>query len=76
MILFKIRGFRDLKLILKDANLGIEVEELEEIHDDATKNNLDFLKISRVEKDDNKLLDACQKVQTFQILELNWNFSK
>ena len=56
MILLKIRGFRDLKLILKDANLGIEVEELEAIYNDATKNNLDFLKISCVEKDDNKLL--------------------
>ena len=56
MILLKIRGFRDLKLILKDANLGIEVEELEAIYNDATKNNLDFLKISCVEKDINKLL--------------------
>jgi len=56
MVLLKIRGFRDLKLILKDANLGIEVEEIEQIYKDATKNDLDFLKISCVEKDDNKLL--------------------
>jgi hypothetical protein len=56
MVLLKIRGFRDLKLILKDANLGIEVDELEAIYKDATKTDLDFLKISCVEKDDNKLL--------------------
>ena len=56
MILLKVRGFRDLKLILRDANLGIEVEELEQIYKDATSNNLDFLKISCVEKDDDKLL--------------------
>ena len=56
MILLRIRGFRDLKLILRDANLGIEVEELEQMYEDATSNNLDFLKISCVEKDDDKLL--------------------
>ena len=28
MILLKVRGFRDLKLILRDANLGIEVEKI------------------------------------------------
>ena len=56
IILLKIRGDRDLKNILRDIQLGIDVDDLEEIYKDATKEDLNFLKISAVEKDENKML--------------------
>lgn len=56
IILLKIKGERDLKNSLNDCQLGIDVDELEEIHKDATKDDLNFLKISCVERDENKML--------------------
>ena len=56
IVLLKIRGFKDLRLILNDCNLGIEIDELTSIYKNATEDEMSFLKIDIMNRDDNKLL--------------------
>ena len=56
IIILKIRGFKDLRLILNDCNLGIEIDELQSIYKDATQDEMSFLKIDIMNRDDNKML--------------------
>jgi hypothetical protein len=53
IILLKIRGMIDLNNICRDVDIGLSSKELKSYYDDATKNHLDFLKISCLEKNDN-----------------------
>jgi hypothetical protein len=50
----KISGDRDLKLILSNYALGITQEKLLEIYKEATKEQLNFLKIDMRTGDENK----------------------
>lgn len=45
IFLLKIRGDMDLKNILRDVDVGLDIEDFKSIYEDATKNDLDFLKI-------------------------------
>jgi len=54
LILLKISGDRDLKLILSNYALGITQEKLLEIYKEATKEQLNFLKIDLRTGDENK----------------------
>jgi hypothetical protein len=56
IILLKIRGNRDLKMILNDCNVGIDIENFEKIFKDATQQELSFLKIDIANRDDDKVL--------------------
>ena len=56
IILLKIRGFKDLRLILNDCNLGIDINELQSIYKNATNDEMTFLKIDVMAKDENKML--------------------
>jgi hypothetical protein len=56
IILLKIRGFKDLRLILNDCNLGLQIEELQDIYKSATEDEMSFLKIDVMSKDGNKML--------------------
>jgi hypothetical protein len=56
IILLKIRGNRDLKMILNDNNIGLDIDDFEDIYKDATNENLSFLKIDIANRDDNQIL--------------------
>jgi hypothetical protein len=56
IILLKIRSQKDLRLILSDCNIGIPIDEFEEIFKDAIRDDLSFLKIDIANRDDNKVL--------------------
>ena len=56
IILLKIRGNRDLKMILNDCNVGIDIEHFEGIFKNATQQELSFLKIDIANRDDDKVL--------------------
>jgi hypothetical protein len=56
IILLKIRGVIDLNNICRDVDMGIKSDLLKQIYDDATKEHLNFLKISTTERDDNRIL--------------------
>ena len=50
-----IRGNRDLKMILNDNNIGLDIEDLNEIYNDTTNEEFSFLKIDIANRD-NKVL--------------------
>jgi hypothetical protein len=52
----KIRGERDLKLILNDVNIGLDIDQFKEIYQDAIRDDMSFFKIDISNKDDNKVL--------------------
>jgi hypothetical protein len=54
MIILKMSSNRDLKLIFSDFQFGSSVDEIEHIYNDATKQPLNFFKISVDEQDLNK----------------------
>lgn len=56
IILLKVRGEKDLRLILKDNDIGLNIDTFEEIYKDAVKDELNFLKIDCSNRDDNKIL--------------------
>jgi hypothetical protein len=56
IILLKIRGDRNLKLILKDCNIGLDMDDFNEIYRDATQTEFSFLKIGIANRDDDKVL--------------------
>ena len=56
IIMLKIRGNRDLKMILDDNNIGLDIEDLNAIYKDATKEEFSFLKIDIANRDDDKVL--------------------
>ena len=56
IILLKIRGSKDLNLILRDNDIGIDIEDFKDIYKDATTDDLNFLKIDCSTRDDNKVL--------------------
>ena len=56
LILLKIRGNKDISNIISDCNVGIDKERFKEIFDDATKDDMDFMKIDIQNRDDNKML--------------------
>jgi hypothetical protein len=41
-----IRGNRVLKMILNDNNIGLDIEDLNEIYNDSTNKEFSFLKIN------------------------------
>jgi hypothetical protein len=43
-------------MILNDNNIGLEIEDFEDIYKDATNENLSFLKIDIANRDDNQIL--------------------
>ena len=50
-----IRGNGDLKMILNDNNIGLDIEDLNEIYNDTTNEEFSFLKIDIANRD-NKVL--------------------
>jgi len=54
LILLKVSSKKDLKLVLSDFALGIEPEELVDLHRDATREQFSFLKIDVNNSDPNK----------------------
>ena len=50
-----IRGNRDLKMILNDNNIGLDIEDLNEIYNDTTNEEFSFLKLDIANRD-NKVL--------------------
>ena len=56
VILLRIREKKDFRLLLSDCSLGLELDELESIYKNATKNEMDFLKIDLTTRDENKML--------------------
>ena len=50
-----IRGNRDLKMILNDNNIGLDMEDLNETYNDTTNEEFSFLKIDIANRD-NKVL--------------------
>jgi hypothetical protein len=50
-----IRGNRDLKMILNDNNIGLDIEDLYEMYNDTTNEEFSFLKIDIANRD-NKVL--------------------
>jgi hypothetical protein len=51
-----IREKKDFRLLLSDCSLGLELDELESIYKNATKNEMDFLKIDLTTRDENRML--------------------
>ena len=49
--LVNIRGNRDLKMILNDNNIGLDIEDLNETYNDTTNEELLFLKIDIANRD-------------------------
>ena len=62
IVLLKIRGFKDLRLILNDCNLGIEIDDLQSLYKDATQDEMSFLKIGIMNRDDNKILSKTYRL--------------
>ena len=54
VIILKLSGKRDLNLILSDYALGIEVDQIIDLHKNATKDKFNFLKIDIENRDDNR----------------------
>lgn len=54
LILLKLSSDRDLKLIVSDYGLGVDVEDLYKIYKNATTTKFNFLKIDIDESDNNK----------------------
>ena len=54
MIILKMSSNRDLKLIFSDFQFGSSVDQIEQIYSDATKQPLNFFKISVDEQDLNR----------------------
>ena len=46
-----IRGNGDLKMILNDNNIGLDIEDLNEIYNDTTNEEFSFLKIDIANRD-------------------------
>jgi hypothetical protein len=55
VMILKLSGIKDMKLILSNYSLGLEVNEIIKLYKDATKQKFDFLKISVEERDENKI---------------------
>jgi hypothetical protein len=47
---------KDLNLILKDVDVGIDADTLKDIYQDATHDDLNFLKIDCNTREDDKVL--------------------
>jgi hypothetical protein len=43
-------------MILNDNNIGLDIDDFEDIYKDATNENLSFLKIDIANRDDNQIL--------------------
>ena len=56
LIILKLREKRDISLILSDISTGREKTEFEAIYRDATKEDMNFLKIDINNRDENKFL--------------------
>ena len=56
LILLKIRGNKDISNIISDCNVGIDKEDFMTIYKDATKDEMDFMKIDIQAKKDNNML--------------------
>jgi hypothetical protein len=54
LLLLKMSSGKDLRLIVSDFALGLEIDELQKIYKDATKEQFNFLKINIDEGNENK----------------------
>jgi hypothetical protein len=54
LLLLKMSSGKDLRLIVSDFALGLDIDQLQEIYKDATKIQFNFLKINIDEGDPNK----------------------
>jgi hypothetical protein len=73
ILLLRVRGNKDISCIINDCNVGLSVKDFKRIYDDATQDDLNFLKIDCTQRDENKILSRnfCDFYDIKQMIEDN-----